>query len=285
MCCVRMGSGRVLKVENKFDFIYPAPKQFENDPRWRFFFEKSAAKSEPEPSGGIVVDGVIQDSWEIIIASTQNGKYRDWYQIGDMKPLDLGTEGTVNMQIVAFDADELADDTGYAPITWISKELLATSHRMNPKRSGSSRNYTEGTGTIGGWDKSEMKQYVLDTVVPNLPSEIRNAVKTVKKYTRIYNTSGSAQNDVMTEETFWLPSRHEMFDGTASSYETKGPRYSEAFPDNASRMKYKVGASSASWWWLRSAMYDYGFNTVNSGGSDGNFSANISGTVVLGFCI
>ena len=65
-----------------------------------------------QEEGGVVVDGIIQDSWETIIASTQNGKYRDWYQIGDMKPLDLGTEGIVNMQIVAFDADELADGTG-----------------------------------------------------------------------------------------------------------------------------------------------------------------------------
>lgn len=281
MCCVRMGSGVVLKAENKFDFIYPAPKQFENDPRWRFFFEKGAAKVEPAPSGGVVVDGVIQDSWETIIASTQNGKYRDWYQIGDMKPLDLGTEGTVNMQIIAFDADELADGTGYAPITWISKELLATSHRMNPARS----EYNEGTGSIGGWDKSEMKQYLLNTVAPIVPAEIRNSVKSVKKYTRIFNTAGKAVNDVETDETFWLPSRHEMFDGTTEYYETKGPRYSEAFPDNASRVKSKVGASSASWWWLRSANSSRYFNYVNSDGSTTSRYADSSGAIALGFCI
>ncbi len=43
------------------------------------------------------------------------------------------TEGIVEMQIVAFDADELADGSGKAAITWISKQLLNSDHRMNPK--------------------------------------------------------------------------------------------------------------------------------------------------------
>lgn len=103
------------------------------------------------------------------------------------------------------------------------------------------------------------------------------------KYTRIYNTAGTAVNDVATEETFWLASCREMF-GAIANAETQGPIYSEAFPDNASRVKSNVGASSASWWWLRSAYNYSGFNNVRSDGSYDYYGANSSGAVVLGFC-
>ena len=47
----------------------------------------------------------ITDSWDTIIANIDNGTYSTKYKIGNYKPLDLGTEGTINMQIVAMDAD------------------------------------------------------------------------------------------------------------------------------------------------------------------------------------
>ena len=72
-------------------------------------------------------------TWDQVIASTKTGKYKT-FTVGDMKELDLGTEGIVHMQIVGIDADELADGSGYAPLTFISKELLKTSYRMNPAR-------------------------------------------------------------------------------------------------------------------------------------------------------
>lgn len=222
-------------------------------------------------------------TWDDVIAATQNGKYKS-FNVGDMKELDLGTEGIVHMQIVGIDADDLADGSGKAPLTFISKELLTTSHRMNPALAPSSKPYNEGTGAIGGWDKSEMKQYILDTVVPNIPEVIRNNVKTVTKFTRIRNTAGSVVNDVETAETFWLASSREMF-GASSSAETKGPIYSEAFPDKASRIKKKVGATSASMWWLRSANGGASFYTVDTDGSGYNTSATNSYAIALGFCL
>jgi len=224
-----------------------------------------------------------QLTWDQVIASTKTGKYKS-FNVGDMKELDLGTEGIVHMQIVGIDADDLADGSGKAPLTFISKELLETKHRMNPERTPSFAPYNEGTGTIGGWDKSEMKQYILDTVVSNLPEVIRNNVKTVKKYTRIFNTAGSAVNDVETDEIFWLASRREMF-GAISNAETKGPIYSEAFPDNDSRIKMGVGATSARLWWLRSAANNTYFNYVASNGSLNYTGASNSYGVVLGFCL
>ena len=104
----------------------------------------------------------ISDTWPEIIANVSNGTYSTKYQVGDTKKIDLGTEGEVIMTIVGIDADDLADDSGKAPITWISKQLLETKNRMNPSYSTG----TEGTGTLGGWEKTEMRSYLKETVKP-----------------------------------------------------------------------------------------------------------------------
>ena len=222
------------------------------------------------------VGDTITDSWAEIIASINNGTYASKYSVGDTKALDLGTEGTVAMEIVAINTDELATGSGTAAITWISKQLLQTSHRMNPSYSSG----TEGTGSLGGWEKTEMRSYLKETVKPLIPEAVRNAIKPVKKYSRIYNVSGSAVNDVLTTEDVWIPSYKEVF---GSGLETLGPTYSTTFPDNASRIKSKAG-SSAAWWWLRSASYNYTFNYVSTDGSNFNRNASTTGGVALGFC-
>ncbi len=226
----------------------------------------------------------ITDSWDTIIANIDNGTYATKYKIGNYKPLDLGAEGIVNMQIVGLNKDALAAGSGNAKTSWISKELLNTSHKMNPARSGSSGAYDEGTGAIGGWEKTEMRMYLKDTIKPLIPSTVRSAIKEVTKYSRIYNTAGSAVNDVATTEDVWLPSKREIT-GADSNAETQGPIYSEAFPDNASRVKNKVGASDASWWWLRSTSGTKGFNDVSSDGNNNSNGASTVGALALGFCI
>jgi hypothetical protein len=224
----------------------------------------------------------ISDGWETILANVSNGTYASKYKPGNYKPLDLGAEGIVNMQIVAMNADALASGGGTAPITWISKELLATDHRMNPDRAGESGNYTEGTGAIGGWDKSEMRTYLRETIKPLIPSAVRSAIVEVTKYSRSYNTAGTLVNDVTTTDDVWIPSYREMF----GNGETQGPAYSSAFPDAASRVKYKTGAASASVWWLRSAYYTNSnyFSYVYTSGSDSVSYANNSRGITLGFC-
>lgn len=219
----------------------------------------------------------ITDTWPQIIANIGNGTYSTRYQVGDTKKIDLGTEGEVIMTIVGIDTDDLADNSGKAPITWISKQLLKTSHRMNPaKQSG-----TSGTGTLGGWAACEMRNYLINTIKPLLPSEVRNALKTVKKYSRIYNTSETAVNNVVSNDDIWIPSAYEV---NFTGYETSGVTYSTAFPDNASRIKHKV-SDSAAWWWLRSAYSTGLFRIVGSDGSNGYDGAYGSGGVAVGFAI
>lgn len=157
-------------------------------------------------------------------------------------------------------------------MSFVTYYALNTGHRMNATDT-----------TEGGWEASEMRTYLKETIKPLIPENVRNAIKPVTKYSRIFR-SGSAVNDVASTEDVWIPSRHEMFSGTAEYYETKGPRYSEIFPDNASRAKKKVGASSTSWW-LRSAYSNGSFSCVGGGGGSSTNIASTVGGLALGFCL
>lgn len=217
----------------------------------------------------------ITDDWATILANVANGTYATRYKIGNYKPLDLGTEGVVNMQIAAINEDTLATGGGTAHITWISKELLATSKRMNPGRSGSSGAYNEGTGAIGGWEKSEMRTYLKETIKPLIPSAVRSAILEVTKTHTACDTAGSPFTQT-TQDDVWLPAWDEI-SGSSAMYGT-------LFPDNASRIKYKVGASSASGWWTRQAYSYTSFYYVDTSGSSITTSAYNSYGVALGFC-
>ena len=216
-------------------------------------------------------------SWEGVFANIDNGSYASYYAVGDLIPLDLGTEGQINMQIAAFDADDLADGSGKAPISWISKELLNTSHRMNPARvSNDDGTYQEGTGSIGGWEKSEMRTYLNDAIKPLIPENVQAKIKIVTKYSDSYDTSGTAVDDVMTEDDVWLPSYPECF---------YGGLYTGLFTNDASRIKKKYGSSSAIIWWSRNVHRDGNFYAVTTAGKSSYSSLPYSAFgIALGFC-
>ena len=88
--------------------------------RWRNFLQGDQTHN-PE----------IQDDWETIIENIHSGDYKTKYQLGDYKPLDMGTEGILNMQLVGIEVDDKADGTGKAPTTWLSKEVLKTKQKWN----------------------------------------------------------------------------------------------------------------------------------------------------------
>lgn len=192
--------------------------------------------------------------------------------------LDLGSEGKVLMQLVGIDADDKADGTGKAPTTWISKQLLNTSHRMNPAYQAN----TEGTGSLGGWEKCEMRTYLKETIKPLIPQTVRDAITPVTKYTKIYQASDeTAVNNVTSTEDVWVPSANEVGLSNFESY----VRYSGIFTTNASRQRRKVGKTFTEDWWLRSARYSNGFERIYSSGSSGSETSIENFAIALGFCI
>lgn len=143
--------------------------------------------------------------------------------------------------------------------------------------------YTDGKGGVGGWEKSEMRDYLRTTVLQAMPAEIQAAIKPVTKNQQSYNTAGTAVAQTTTE-TVWLPSYHEVFNGTLTGETATMPKYNVLFRDNASRIKYKVGASSATYWWLRSAITYGNIYSVSSNGGNPSSNANSTYAVCPSFC-
>ena len=213
--------------------------------------------------------GKISDSWEEIIAAGEDGTYINKYQIGDTKELDLGEEGVIKMELVAFDADELADGSGKAHMTWVAKDLLRTRRAMDSE-------YMDGDG----WPESDMRAWLQDSILPLIPGTVRSNIKEVTKY----SYSFSKRDTIPSVDMIWIPSRREVF-GKSDSNETIGPKYTTAFTDDESRTKIYKGLSS--WWWLRSTSYvsAYNFIKVSNDGSGWDFSrADFKYGVAIGFC-
>lgn len=209
----------------------------------------------------------IQDSWSEISAAISDGTYTTKYAIGDTKAVDMGDQGIICFQIVAFDADVDANGNTI-PITWVSQQILATSKRMNATST-----------TSGGYPASEMKTTVAG-YYDGLPATLKSMIVAVSKISRDYN--GGTSQDLTTNETLWIPSYREIFGGT--SYEQTGPIYSGVFSSSSTRIKKKYGTGSAYYWWLRSASSASRFGCVNNYGGSISSNADYASGVVLGFC-
>ncbi len=227
----------------------------------------------------------ITDSWDTIIANVTNGTAARLYKVGNYKPLDLGAQGTINMQIVGKGVDELAAGGGNATLSFVGMELLATKHRMNPSRAADpedSTKYQVGTGMTGGWEHCEMRTYLADTILPLVPANVAAAIKAVKKYSDGWSASDAMVADMLTTDTLWIPSAREIF---GTGYETSGPMYTDLFDGSTNRQKMVVGTTSSTYWWLRSAHSGPYARTVYNNGTVNYSGAYYERGVALGFSI
>lgn len=227
-----------------------------------------------------VID-TIPDSWFDIIRHTGDGTYRDRYHIGDTKVLHIKNHLPLCMQIAAFDADDLSDGSGKAAITWIAEDLFDARHRMNPVLVRTSEGYVCGTGSICGWEHSEMRAYLRDEIMPLLPEVVRDNIKAVRKFSKTFDVNGQAET-ITTYDFLWVPSYREVFGG--DGIEHVGACYSQLFDSRISCRKSYPGSSSANRWWLRSASSTYVFYNVSGDGNANGYGASNSFGVALSFC-
>ncbi len=222
----------------------------------------------------------ISDSWKEIFTSIGDGTYREKYKIGNYKSLDLGDEGIFEMQIAGFDAEPLADGSGRAAITWISRNTLKEKLRMNPQLKGSNLEYYEKTtGSIGGWRYSEIRKYLNSVILSLFPRHVKRAVKKVRKYssaTLVYNNNVTfPKENYESEDCLWIPSFQEVFGEYPE--ESLAHYYSVVYA-------YKSDRKKDSWWWLRSAKSEGDFYGVSRNGNKGNKPSEYPNGIVFGFC-
>ncbi len=232
----------------------------------------------------------ISDDWDAILASISDGTYADKYKIGNYKPIDLGENGVVNMQLVALDADTLSDGSGTAATSWIGIELLTKPQRMNPTYVSGN----ESTGSIGGWEKSELRAYLADTIKPLIPENIRSGIKAVQK-TCIIMDAALQKSEAAVSDELWIPSVREVcldINRIKTEQEKNGPRYGSVFSSYDALVKYYGG--HANFYYLRT-VYDaqcYYSGSPSISSTDAFINVNPTGMgsdywprVALGFCI
>lgn len=203
--------------------------------------------------------GVTPDPWLDVAASIEDGTYKTKYAIGDTVPLNLGSEGVLNMQIAAFDTDPLADGSGTAAISWVSKELVKN------------KQYWVNSAPTS-WGNSVLRSYLINTIKPMLPSSIRGIIQPVTK-DQFAVDSGALVADTSTEE-IWIPSREEIYGGI----------YKELFPDNASRVKCRAGETTKQNWWTRTLYSANNAYYVYTSGAFQNRTASTQFNYPIGFC-
>ena len=231
------------------------------DSNWKNYFVTSV---ENYPMTDL---STITDSWAEIVAAIGDGTYSSKYNVGDTKSISINGVNDY-MVLVAKDTDALADNSGSAKTTWISKGLCTT-NTMNATRTNAN-----------GWAQSGMRTWLRETILPTLDSTIRSNIKEV---TKTYSDKTTSSTLSITD-TVWIPSGREMFGGT--SYEDSGCDYTSFFDSNLARVKCNTSYSADSWW-LRSVSSGTGthFRIVTSNGTNSDNYANRTSGVALGFCI
>ena len=166
------------------------------------------------------------------------------------------------MEIVAFDTDDKADGSGKAKITWISKDLLNSSRKMNDSNTSS-----------GDWEGSALRSYLRNTIKPLIPSNVRDAIVEVTKGQ--HGTNGMVTNT----DDVWIPSAYEI--AGSNYFEASGTSYSQAYPVGTSGNTKRTRNAA---WWTRSVAMSNQFYAVGTGGTTGSYSPNVARGVTLGFC-
>lgn len=226
-------------------------------------------------------DTLENTSWADIDKVANAGKAAEYWALHDTKTITFPSavfgSTTITVKIMGFNYDDLASG-GKAPITFGMVDSFATTQRMNASDS-----------SVGGWGGCEMRNTLINTVLPALQAVIGGSViKPVSKRT----SAGSRSTTInTTTDSVWLFSEYEVFGTTTYSVAGEKPTDKSicypAFTDSASRIK-KVGAA-ASRWWERSpdASDSTNFCLVGSGGTAYNQYTVASSTrgVAVGFCI
>lgn len=228
------------------------------------------ASTEDAPAYSPVLS---ENTWEQIAqACADRDPILDSWLVGDEKDEVINGE-TLTFVIVGKDHDDLADGSGKAPLTFGMKNLMAETRKMNSSNTNS--------GSFAG---SAMYSWLSGTIYPNLPTELKDAIKAVNKKT----SSGGASSTIRTDAMYlWLFAEIEVFGSTTYSYAGEGTQY-PYFATSAERIKrLSNGAGAASYWWERSPYRNNSghFCGVDTSGSASSSYASSSSGVCFGFCI
>lgn len=139
-------------------------------------------------------------TWADIASVAESGNAANVFALGDTRTIPVkfndGNTYNVDFEIVGFNHDNLADGSGKAGITVISKQILP---------GNKSCGVTEGYWKVKSWDVSDIRTALNNVFYNGLPSDLKPYVKTVTKLSANKDKAINAS-----EDKIWIPSGTEL---------------------------------------------------------------------------
>ena len=257
--------------------------------------------------------GALNDcTWEQISAISSAGTGANYWAVGDRKQVTLnGTVGSLSLSnfstyafIIGFNHNSSREGSGRIHFQLAKTALsggtdicfIDTSYesygssaafRMNTDRSNS-----------GGWEDSYMRNNICGTsksttsgrIMGAIPADLRNALKSVTKYTNNTGNSSSSGAVTATTDFFFLLAEYEVFGNItySNTYEANYQQQYAYYSAGNSKVKYRHNSTKSSVsWWLRSptTVSTTGFVTVYTKGIVNIDVADASLGFAPGFCV
>ena len=207
------------------------------------------------------------NTWAQIIKACQKNEIPSTWSVGDKKDMKInGVDYPVD--IIGKNHDTYADGSGTAPLTFQLHEAYST-YSMHSSNSNA-----------GGWTNCILRNNGLVNMLNEIPSEVKDGIKAVKKLT----SAGSVSSTIVTtEDKLFLLSEVEIFGSAAYSFAGEGSQYTY-YQNGGSKVKKVNG--SASYWWTRSP-YKSGSNAyciVSTSGTSDASGASAAVGLSFAFC-
>ena len=251
-------------------------------------------------------------TWDEISEISSSGEAASMFKVGDRKEIVLnGTVGALTFNdyhtyafIIGFDHNASREGGNRIHFQFAKTALsggtdicFTDGQYLKTGSSAAFRMNTSSTNS-GGWEDSYMRNNICGTsksttsgrIMGAIPAELRNALKSVTKYTN--NNGGSSASSAVTATTdyFFLLSEYEVFGNIkySNSYEANYQQQYAYYSAGNSKVKYRHNSTgSAATWWLRSPNVGtpstfvrvYADGTVNRSG------AGYSLGFAPGFCV
>lgn len=252
------------------------------------------------------------NTWEQIAKASSEGIASTLWNVGDRKEIVLnGTVGALTFEdyhtyayIIGVNHNAAVEGNNLIHFQLAmsalegGKNICFVDSEYNSTGSSAAFRMNTSNTNSGGWEDSYMRNNICGTsksttsgrIMGAIPAELRNALKSVTKYTNNNGSSSASSAVTATTDYFFLLSEYEVFGNItySNSYEANYQQQYAYYSAGNSKVKYRHNSTGrAALWWLRSpiAGNSYGFVFVGTEGAVYSANASISLGFAPGFCV
>lgn len=222
-----------------------------------------------QPTTGLLTD-LNHLSWSELDAIGRSKKARQQIAVGAVKTDHMKNGFAAEYRIIGFDHDDLADGSGKAPFSWEAVRIYKDRRPWN----------SECTNE-GGWDKSELRQWLNSEFLALCSDELQAVIRPVVKLT---SAGGRSKEIVKSVDRIFILSEKEVYGRAVYSVPGEGSWYEYYRLEDVPYFALDEDGDPC-WSGLRSPYDNNGnyFCGVSGNGSIGNDHARASGGLRPGF--